>query len=138
MIANQLLFDHYIGPNNVSHMASNEETNLVSTFYNREKKKFMFETYVRIHTEQHTILNGRKEYGYSVIYDCSKVRHLMKGIKTMELDVCKANIMASPTLRDDLSGMVELYSSFIKQMKAENPQMNVSEVNYSKGKQGMV
>jgi hypothetical protein len=60
----------------------------------------------------------------------------MKGIKTTEFGFCKANIMSSPTLREDFSGTVELYSTFIKQMKAENPQMNVSEVNYSKNKQG--
>jgi hypothetical protein len=44
--------------------------------------------------------------------------------------------MASPMLRDDFEGTVELYSIFIKQMKAENPDINVLEVNYSKGKQG--
>jgi hypothetical protein len=60
----------------------------------------------------------------------------MKGIKTTELDVCKANIMASPTLREDFAGTVERYSIFIKQTKAENLQMNVSEVNYSKNRQG--
>jgi hypothetical protein len=44
--------------------------------------------------------------------------------------------MASPTLRDNFTATVELYSTFIKQMKAENPQMNVLEVNYSKNRQG--
>jgi hypothetical protein len=40
--------------------------------------------------------------------------------------------MAIPTLCEDFSGTVELYLTFIKQMKAENPQINVSEVNYLK------
>jgi hypothetical protein len=44
--------------------------------------------------------------------------------------------MAYPSLRQYFSGTAELYSTFIKQMKAENPQMNVSEVNYSKNRQG--
>jgi hypothetical protein len=81
-------------------------------------------------------LSGLKDYGYSGIDECSKVRHLMKGINMMELDVCKANIRYIPTLREDVAGTVELYSTFIKHMKAENPQMNISEVTYSKGKQG--
>jgi hypothetical protein len=87
---------------------------------------------VRIHTEQHSVLKGLKEYGYSGIDDSSKVRHVLKGIKMTELDVCKSQVMASPTLRDDFPETVELYSTFIKTMKAENPQLNVSEVSYAR------
>jgi FMN-dependent NADH-azoreductase len=43
-------------------------------------------------------------------------------------------VMASPSLHDDFSATVELYSSFIKKMKAENPQLNVSEVSFARGK----
>jgi hypothetical protein len=41
--------------------------------------------------------------------------------------------MASPSLRDDFSSTVDLYSTFIKQMKAKNPQLNVSEVSFARG-----
>jgi hypothetical protein len=44
--------------------------------------------------------------------------------------------MASPSLRDDLAATAELYSTFIKQLKAENPQLNVSEVSFARGKSG--
>jgi hypothetical protein len=91
---------------------------------------------MQIHTEQHSILNRVKDYGYSVIDDSSKVRHLIKGIKTTELDVCKTQVMASPSLRDDFASTVELFSTFIKQMKAENPQLNVSEVSFARRKAG--
>jgi hypothetical protein len=37
-------------------------------------------------------LNGLKEYGYSGIDGSSKVRILMRGIKTTGMDFCKANI----------------------------------------------
>jgi hypothetical protein len=77
-----------------------------------------------------------KNYGYAGIDDSSKVRHLLKGIKTTELDVCKTQVMASPSLRDDFAATIELYSTFIKQMKAENPQLNVSEVSFARGKAG--
>jgi hypothetical protein len=83
-------------------------------------------------TEQHSILNGLKEYGYSGIDDSSTVHHLLKEIKTTELDVCKAHVMASTTLRDDFPATVELYSTFIKHMKAENPQLKVAEVTYAR------
>jgi hypothetical protein len=44
--------------------------------------------------------------------------------------------MASPSLRDDFAATVEMYSTFIKQLKAENPQLNVSEVSFARGKAG--
>jgi hypothetical protein len=79
---------------------------------------------VQIHTEQHSVLNGLKDYGYAGIDDSSKVRHFLKGIKTTELDIFKTKVMASPSLRDYFTSTVELYSTFIKQMKAENILMN--------------
>jgi hypothetical protein len=77
-----LLFDHFIGPNNAGNMSSEAETKLTSALYNGEKKRFTWETYVRIHTEQNSVLNGLKDYGYAGIDDSLKVRHLLKGIKT--------------------------------------------------------
>jgi hypothetical protein len=76
-----VIFDHFLGPNNVGNMASEVETKLTSTLYNGEKKRFTWETYVRIHTKQHSVLNGLKDYGYAGIDDSSKIRHLLKGIK---------------------------------------------------------
>jgi hypothetical protein len=61
---------------------------------------------------------------------------LLKGIKTTELYVCKAQVMASPSICDDFAATVEIYSTFIKQLKAENPQLNVSEVSFARGKAG--
>jgi hypothetical protein len=40
-LANELLFDHYLGPNNVGNMANAAETKLYSTLYNGEKKFHM-------------------------------------------------------------------------------------------------
>jgi hypothetical protein len=51
--AYMLLFDIFLGPNNVGNMASAAETKLTGTLYNGEKKCFTWETYVRIHTEQY-------------------------------------------------------------------------------------
>jgi hypothetical protein len=102
-LAYELLFNHFLGPNNVGNMANAANTKLSSTLYNGEKKRFTWETYVRIHTEQHYVLNSLKEYGYSGIDDSSKVCHLLKGIITTELGVYKAQVMASPTLCDNFS-----------------------------------
>jgi hypothetical protein len=131
-----LLFDHLLGPNNVVNMVSAAETKMTGTLYNGEKKRFTWETCVRIHTDKHSILNRFKDYGYAGIDDSSKVRHLLKGINTTEVDVCKTQVMTSPTVRDDFAATVDLYSTFTKQMKADNPQMNISEVSFDRGKGG--
>jgi hypothetical protein len=107
--AYMLLFDHFIGPNNVGNMTSAAETKLNDTLYSGEKKRFPWKTNVQIHTEQHSVLNGLKDYGYAGIDDSSKVHHLMKGIKMTELDVFKMQVMPSPTLRDEFAATVELY-----------------------------
>jgi hypothetical protein len=44
--------------------------------------------------------------------------------------------MASQSLRDDFASTVELYYTFIKKMKAANPQLNVSEVSFARGNGG--
>jgi hypothetical protein len=44
--------------------------------------------------------------------------------------------MASPSQCDDFAATVELYSTFVKKLKAENPQLNVSEVSFARGKPG--
>jgi hypothetical protein len=126
----------FLGPNNVRNMASAAETKLTGTLYNVENKRFTWETYVRIHTEQYSVLKGLKDYSYSGIGDSSKVRHLLKGIKTPYLDVCKMQVMASPNLRDDSAATVELYSPCTKQMKVVKPHLNVSEVSFAPGKVG--
>jgi hypothetical protein len=80
--AYMLLFDQFIGPKHVGNMASEADTKLTGTLYNGEKKRFTWENYVRIHTEQHSVLNGLKDYGYDDIDDSSKVRPLVKVINT--------------------------------------------------------
>jgi hypothetical protein len=59
-----------------------------------------------------------------------------KGIKTTKLDVCKAQVMASLSLCDDFAATFELYFTFIKQIKDEHPQLNVSAVSFACRKAG--
>jgi hypothetical protein len=69
---------------------------------------------VQIHAEQHAVLNGLTDYGYSGIDNSTKVRNLMTGIKTDALDTLKAAVLASPALRKNYSDVVTLYGDFIK------------------------
>jgi hypothetical protein len=51
--AYMLLFENFIGTNNVGNMASTADNKLTGTLYSGEKKHFTWEKYVRIHPEQH-------------------------------------------------------------------------------------
>jgi hypothetical protein len=77
-----------------------------------------------------------KDYSYARIDNSSKVHHFLKDIKTTELDFCKRQVTTSPNLHDDFASTVELYSTFINQMKAKKPQLNISEVSVASGKGG--
>ena len=83
------LKDHYLGKNNVDNMSPRAEAKLKDTSYSGEKRRWNFEKYVKTHVDQHAILTGLVEHGYSFIGDMSKVRHLMAGIKTKVLDTVK-------------------------------------------------
>ena len=90
-------------------MENLEEKRLQIMAYNGEKKRYTFENYVWIHVDQHAILNGLVEHGYSGIDDCSKVRHLIEVIKTRELDSVNTQILSSAPLRIKFDACVTLY-----------------------------
>jgi len=125
------LKDHYLGQNNVDNMARLAEKKLQDTTYSGEQGRWDFEQYVRVQVDQHAILEGLKQYGYSGIDARSKVRYLIDGIKTKDYDTVKAMIMASADLRKDFDACVNLFQDFIKQ-NTPNRTSNISAVNVTK------
>ena len=96
-------------------MASAAERKLETITHKAETKRWNFEKFVRLHKEQHATLLGLTQHGYSGIDERSKVRHLMAGIKTSNLDSVKAQILASSGLRNSFDACVDLCQSFIRQ-----------------------
>ena len=121
---------HYLGTNNVDNMSTSAEHKLQNTAYHGEKRRWNFEKFVRIHVDQHQILNGLVQHGYSGIDERSKVRLLLNGIKTRSLDIVKTTIMADPTLRSDFDRCVNLFKDFIKQTGLSGED-NAREANVS-------
>jgi len=117
-LAFERLKGHYLGENNVDNMSSQAENTLTTTSYTGEKRNWNFEKYVRIHVDQHSILEGLVPFGYAGIDERSKVRHLISGIKTSVLDNVKTRILSDARLRSDFNGCVNLYQDFIKQSNA--------------------
>ena len=76
-------------------------------------KRWNFEKYVWMHLDQHMILQSLVQHGYAGIDERSKVRDLLNGIKTNELDTAKGQIWASPTLQNNFDDCVTLFQDFI-------------------------
>ncbi|KAI2493979.1 hypothetical protein MHU86_20553 [Fragilaria crotonensis] len=130
------LYLHYLGPNNVDNMAAMAEDKLKSTVYNGEQRRWDFEKYVNVHKQQHSIMEGLVEHGYTGIDPRSKVRYLLDGIKTDKFDAVKTRIMSDERLRLDFDGCVTLYQDYIRQTTKTRPNntVNISELKTSGGK----
>ncbi len=70
--------------------------------------------------DQHHILDGLKEHGYSGIDTQSKVCYLLDGIRTNAFEAVKAQILSNTTLWSDYDVCVSLYKDFIKQKDANS------------------
>ena len=103
------LQNHYLGPNNVDNMASLTEKKLAMTTYTGEHRRWTFEKYVKLHKDQHSILEGLTEHGYAGIDERSKVRYLLDGIKKDDLNVIKGQIMATAALHKDFDECLTLF-----------------------------
>ena len=125
----KILFNHYLGPNNVDHMASAAERALSNSSYSGERKGWNFEKLVTHQTEQHGILERLTDYGYSGIDKRSKVRHLIDSVKTTSLDTVKTRILSDETLRQDYDACVTLYTDFLKQSKTDNATAGIAAFN---------
>lgn len=112
------LKNHYLGKNNVDNLSTQAEQRLQALSYSGETRRWNMEKYVRAHMDQHNILQGLVEYGYSGIDERSKVRHLLNGIKTSTLDSVKAQVMSSAELRVSFEDTVNLFNDFIAQNRA--------------------
>ena len=135
-MAYENLYNHYLGPNNVDNMANTAESKLKTTTYLGEKKRWTFERYVRQQVDQHAILTGLVEHGYMGIDNRSKVRYLMDGIKTRELDTVKTQILANANLRNDFGACVTLFNDFLTQLRstATAAELNIAAVITPEGK----
>jgi hypothetical protein len=114
-LAYQLLFRHYLGPNNVGNMADEAEQMLALVQYKGKTRQWNFEKYALTHLRQHLILEALVVHGYTGINAGSKVRYLLNGIKCLALDAVRTRIMSDEDLRQDFARCVTLFKDFVKQ-----------------------
>ena len=130
--AYRALYDYYLGKKNVDNQATASEKALEIATWSHNTKRFDFDAFVKIHLDNHLVLSDLTEHGYAGIDDRSKVRHLLKGIKSTKLDSVKTAILASDVLRSDFNGCVALYKDFMTQ----NEGISGNEFNISGLKTG--
>ena len=132
--AYRALYDYYLGEKNVDNQATASEKALELATWTQNSKRFSFDSYVKIHLDNHQVLSDLTEHGYAGIDERSKVRHLLKGIKSTKMDSVKTAILASPTLRSDFNSCVALYKDFMTQNEGvSGGEHNISGLNTEKG-----
>ena len=127
------VYNHYLGPNNIDHMASRAERKLRDSTYHAERRNWNFEKYVTTHKEQHHVLLSLETHGYKGVDERSKVRYLNDGIKTSRLDTVKATILSSSEYRSNFDKCVNLYKDFIEQSNGQL-ETNISAVKTGSSK----
>ena len=121
------LYKHYLGQNNIDNMASSAKQKIQNLAYTGETRRFNFKKYVTAHVNQHIILTDLIEHRYAGIDEQSKVRHLLNGIKTKDLDPVKTRILSDTTLCNDFDACMSLFKDFIKQARTQGAQvLNIS------------
>ena len=115
------IFDMYLGAHMVDHMAASIDATLRGLTFVGNKRNWTFEKYEAAHIAEHNRQMSLVEYGQHEIDGLSKVRHLLNGIKTKDLDAPRAQILASAELRSDFSKATSLFKDYIKQQSLNNP-----------------
>jgi hypothetical protein len=131
------LHSHYLGISKSDNIQAEAENKLKNTFYSGERRNWNFERYVQIHKDQHTAIEGLFRYGYPSLDERTKVRHLMAGIRTNELDTVKAQVWSSIALRGDFDACVDLFKTFIQQKASSTTKtLNISGTSTERGGRG--
>lgn len=125
---------HYLGRHNIDNLATSAEKKLATTSYSGEGRNWNFEKYVTTHVAQHSILEDLVQHGYSGIDARSKVRYLLDGIRTKELDTVKSMVLASNDLRNNFAESVALFQDFVKQRQTSMRDVNISAIGIGGGR----
>ena len=115
-----MIYNHFLGPQHVGHMAKKSEKILGTATYSGEKISWKFEKYATNQKEQNNILEGIVEHEYAGVVNGNKVRNLMKGIKDTSLNAVKSKILASVDICIDFPACVTLYKDFVKETASVN------------------
>jgi hypothetical protein len=78
------------------------------------------------HVELYNVVQDLACYGYSGIDNASRVRKLLSGIKTDQLDSVKNQVMSDQDLATDFDRVVNLFNDFLAHKRALSKNNNSS------------
>jgi hypothetical protein len=91
------LYDHYLGDSNADHLADQADCKLIMATYYGKEKRWNFEKYVALYIQQHTILNGLKQFQNTGIDKCSMIQYFMNSINLPSMQAVSLTIQKCPS-----------------------------------------
>ena len=124
--------DHYLGTSNRSRILMLAERALENTYYEGDKKSFTFEKFCSIHKQAHKDLADYNE----PVSEISKVRKLLKNIRSSHLAHGVGTVLASDHLCQDFDRAVNFLTTFAasSQLLNQGPR-NIAGANSGHGGQ---
>ena len=122
------LVRHYLGSRHTRSLANEAESKLNSATYENETKRGLnFEAYVRLHQEQHHIIQGLALNGHHPGLDGrSKVRLLLNGLRGEFIRNPTSHIFSHPDLQEDFEGVVDFIKDYITTFSTFNQGIQVA------------
>ena len=123
----KLLWNHYLGPNNVHHIATQATARLRTISYTGEKKQHNFATYCTQQVEEHNTIASLVPYGQNTLTEREKVAYLLEGVKCEKLKVVKCQIMATDAATRTYIASARQFADYITTLYIDDPRA-LSEV----------
>lgn len=125
-----------MGTQYIQNQSGRIEKQLRELTWKGDSRQWKFEQYANKHQHYFTLLKELE--GYREPNEGTRVRMLMDGIGTHQLDSAKNNILASDTLREDFDGAVQQFTNFLGSIpssgtEARDNRRNASELGSEGG-----
>ena len=109
------------------------DSKIRSLEYTGDRNNFNWDRYTNLHVDQHNVKSSLATHGFTDYNDAQKVRYLIDGIKTANIETCIETITTNDALREDFGRATRHIMDFLVIQKARNPNHNISGVSTGRG-----
>jgi hypothetical protein len=104
----------FLGQHHYDNQANEAQRILETTFYDGETRKFTFDTYVRIHLQQHVILSNLVKHGaHTGINETMKTRHFIQNIRAPYLQSAISVCMSNDDIKQNFDRCVAFFRDHV-------------------------
>jgi hypothetical protein len=115
-----LLFAHYLGSDNVNHLANKMKARLANLTYCSKQKNWDWSQYTDAYIKQHTIAKNLMEHGHIGLEEHSKVHHWLTGFQDNAVQPMVCQVLAMQEYEKTFMMCLALFADFICHLK-QNP-----------------